>query len=180
MRDHPRVCGEHKLFTSLLRKRRGSSPRMRGTLQASRRSGARPGIIPAYAGNTSSQASSTSKPRDHPRVCGEHFLHAFLDRFSKGSSPRMRGTHAFVVACGDVAGIIPAYAGNTGRSDWSHSRARDHPRVCGEHFFGARARSYVQGSSPRMRGTRHHPGRRAANRGIIPAYAGNTTCPLST
>ena len=30
------------------------------------------------------------------------------------------------------------------------------------------------GSSPRMRGTRHYPGRRFVDRGIIPAHAGNT------
>ena len=51
-RDHPRVCGEHRPYTSSPRYSLGSSPRMRGTLR--RRPGQREGrgIIPAYAGNT--------------------------------------------------------------------------------------------------------------------------------
>ena len=53
---------------------------------------------------------------------------------------------------------------------------RDHPRVCGEHLVFAAVALSTVGSSPRMRGTRHHPGRRFVDRGIIPAYAGNTPC----
>ena len=51
---------------------------------------------------------------------------------------------------------------------------RDHPRVCGEHYFRTESTIVSQGSSPRMRGTllrRHYP---IGYHGIIPAYAGNT------
>ena len=51
--DHPRVCGEHRVLSLNRSVNRGSSPRMRGTLfdRIHRMRG--PGIIPAYAGNTS-------------------------------------------------------------------------------------------------------------------------------
>ena len=73
------------------------------------------------------------------------------------------------------SGIIPAYAGNT-RSECArfHFR-RDHPRVCGEHFRTPIRGRATRGSSPRMRGTLPSTIRSAETRGIIPAYAGNTT-----
>ena len=51
-RDHPRVCGEHRVVITVLIKHSGSSPRMRGTREASGPSMRFRGIIPAYAGNT--------------------------------------------------------------------------------------------------------------------------------
>ena len=100
------------------------------------------GIIPAYAGNTISQARRYSKRWDHPRVCGEHrkFIinHDFFKGSSprmrgtpmssahlamrSGSSPRMRGTHSVARERDAVVGIIPAYAGNTLKNPSSESR----------------------------------------------------------
>ena len=51
-RDHPRVCGEHHGAAFDLNVNTGSSPRMRGTRPTRKDKGTRPGIIPAYAGNT--------------------------------------------------------------------------------------------------------------------------------
>ena len=51
---------------------------------------------------------------------------------------------------------------------------RDHPRVCGEHKNGIPFRTQVQGSSPRVRGTRMRTAEWSCNIGIIPACAGNT------
>ena len=51
-RDHPRVCGEHQLYTSSQFAHKGSSPRMRGTPISFCVCVITPGIIPAYAGNT--------------------------------------------------------------------------------------------------------------------------------
>ena len=50
--DHPRVCGEHRLAVTDRHENQGSSPRMRGTPEQGRQGRDRPGIIPAYAGNT--------------------------------------------------------------------------------------------------------------------------------
>ena len=73
-RDHPRVCGEHHASNPTLISLRGSSPRMRGTLDDDLRGHDHPGIIPAYAGNTLHVHDGKPSHWDHPRVCGEHTL----------------------------------------------------------------------------------------------------------
>mgnify|MGYP000193879767 CR=1 FL=1 len=87
-----RVCGEHRTLTDENGEPWGSSPRMRGTLKAYNHGNRNPGIIPAYAGNTTLQSRRPDQHGDHPRVCGEHPLHCCLLLFLWGSSPRMRGT----------------------------------------------------------------------------------------
>ena len=52
LRDHPRVCGEHRVSRKYQLNQAGSSPRMRGTPQQSCTQWIVSGIIPAYAGNT--------------------------------------------------------------------------------------------------------------------------------
>ena len=91
-RDHPRVCGEHHDMKVATFSSQGSSPRMRGTPLPDMCSTLRTGIIPAYAGNTDGVHAQVLCHRDHPRVCGEHFLCCLFYGVSLGSSPRMRGT----------------------------------------------------------------------------------------
>ena len=88
---------------------------MRGTpiIERPERPGRR--IIPAYAGNTSFEATFLPDPWDHPRVCGEHSPQAQNLIIAVGSSPRMRGTLRMGVGAELFNGIIPAYAGNTYR-----------------------------------------------------------------
>ena len=111
---------------------------------------------------------------DHPRVCGEHRKQHVRHYSRQGSSPRMRGTLLTHGVERAIAGIIPAYAGNTNLQGIGIAQWRDHPRVCGEHptlpWISPRSR----GSSPRMRGTRWDVHRWPLPAGIIPAYAGNT------
>ena len=111
--DHPRVCGEHHCKKRIDQGQTGSSPRMRGTHFAGEFHVARLGIIPAYAGNTNDADSYSTARRDHPRVCGEHDHHLGVVPVVQGSSPRMRGTRSCTARITSVAGIIPAYAGNT-------------------------------------------------------------------
>ena len=66
---------------------------MRGTLELGGSGVADGGIIPAYAGNTSYRAAIFHLPRDHPRICGEHFHVGVAQLDIMGSSPHMRGTH---------------------------------------------------------------------------------------
>ena len=112
-RDHPRVCGEHHSTYRIVLLIRGSSPRMRGTLQACFDELDAFGIIPAYAGNTSRNCLRDTFRRDHPRVCGEHEKTWSFSSFVSGSSPRMRGTRTRGRNPPSCRGIIPAYAGNT-------------------------------------------------------------------
>ena len=132
-RDHPRVCGEHAISPPEICLITGSSPRMRGTLGCHERPCIRLGIIPAYAGNTRTVRAGCRYVGDHPRVCGEH--PAAMQAIGEvwGSSPRMRGTLPHSRSWIEHHGIIPAYAGNTSPPMKRTVRARDHPRVCGEH-----------------------------------------------
>ena len=93
------------------------------------------GIIPAYAGNTFLSKLSAVGLRDHPRVCGEHLNAVAGGNADTGSSPRMRGTHSGRQSAPTETGIIPAYAGNTHAAVRSICCVRDHPRVCGEHWY---------------------------------------------
>ena len=70
--DHPRVCGEHRVYESGGTYRLGSSPRMRGARDGPRLRGLPRRIIPAYAGSTITAAHNWAAFWDHPRVCGEH------------------------------------------------------------------------------------------------------------
>ena len=172
--DHPRVCGEHYERKRLAHQFQGSSPRMRGTRTVRESQGGTVGIIPAYAGNTTSRTTERKPWRDHPRVCGEHHSPSPDGSSRPGSSPRMRGTHRRNEREIVRRGIIPAYAGNT-RVPFHLLRAeRDHPRVCGEHATVGVRSAEAATSSPRMRGTREAGRTGRGTRGIIPAYAGNT------
>ena len=131
-------------------------------------------IIPAHAGNTMSLTLMRLLMRDHPRACGEH-RDGVLDSFSVGgSSPRMRGTLGSASPAVGRHGIIPAHAGNTLPCGLSFAGIGDHPRACGEHPGGFTADAYLEGSSPRMRGTPFGAVRSVSMTGIIPAHAGNT------
>ena len=104
-------------------------------------------------------------------------LHGGVLSDSSGDHPRIRGEHLiFPFDFPFGIGIIPAYAGNTlrwemhgvcpmgssphtrGTRSWPRSSSRwrrDHPRIRGEHCIHLRYLLYT--------------------RGIIPAYAGNTS-----
>ena len=96
-----------------------------------------------------------------------------------GSSPRVRGKPARRRSAPCRGRLIPARAGKTPSPPSSRTRARAHPRACGENLDQAVADASPYGSSPRVRGKRtedlggDHPG------GLIPARAGKT-CSDST
>ena len=154
IRDHPRVCGEHRELLPI--------------------SVVLLGIIPACAGNTGRERSPHARVRDHPRVCGEHCELLRTRAAGPGSSPRVRGTQHVVYRHHSLVGIIPACAGNTHLHAFIEDYCRDHPRVCGEHGDSRVIKRRGMGSSPRVRGTREFPVRIIAHNGIIPACAGNT------
>ena len=132
------------------------------------------GIIPAYAGSTTQESASASSRRDHPRVCGEHQFHICKNRKRQGSSPRMRGARRGAENLPRGRGIIPAYAGSTRHGNLYRPNGRDHPRVCGEHYYGDMTGLATKGSSPRMRGALLDAVDGRREDGIIPAYAGST------
>ena len=111
--DHPRIRGEHHRRPTPSCRTRGSSPHTRGALALFACANDCNGIIPAYAGSTTS-APRYARPRaDHPRIRGEHAARRSILRISPGSSPHTRG--AQIISCSRFvpARIIPAYAGST-------------------------------------------------------------------
>ncbi len=171
---HPRVCGEHRAWVPQMRRRVGSSPRLRGTPGDSAAGGRALRFIPAFAGNTSSAPQARHRPSVHPRVCGEHTATGTRDATSVGSSPRLRGTRSISHSCSARCRFIPAFAGNTPPVIIQGRGWPVHPRVCGEHC-GIRTETVSNfGSSPRLRGTPAVTQRHVYGWRFIPAFAGNT------
>jgi len=61
--------------------------------------------------------------------------------------------------------------------------AKDHPRTCGEHWYGVKERIGVEGSPPHLRGALSTPSTQVLRNRITPAPAGSTGlylhCPRS-
>ncbi len=156
MEDHPRIRGEHEYTQTGIAYIDGIIPAYAGnTVPAALRVALAAGSSPHTRGTRSPRLSAAERCWDHPRIRGEH-----PSRASDAAS---------------MAGIIPAYAGNThfaelvhadGEGSSPHTRGtrrcgrstpgstRDHPRIRGEHGGG-------------MTKLKPCPW-------IIPAYAGNT------
>ena len=151
--DHPRACGAHQWKRSSGHRRKGSSPRMRGSPAHAAHGNNHRGIIPAHAGLTSFIFVSPFVIWDHPRACGAHLPQVLPIQVSWGSSPRMRGSQSAKALSCMTRGIIPAHAGLTSAVCRSCPRRGDHPRACGAHVFNSPADIGGWGSSPRMRGS---------------------------
>ena len=168
------MCGEHRSIVGIGVACQGSSPHVRGARRP-RQPGIRPnGIIPACAGSTQVRLRRRPWTEDHPRMCGEHRSGFNALFFLTGSSPHVRGARKDSPLRRCHSGIIPACAGSTLTLAVSRSRARDHPRMCGEHVLDEYLGIYQQGSSPHVRGARLKPKPPDAISGIIPACAGST------
>ena len=171
--------GEHRYLTPVWKRATGSSPHARGARGLRAHGHRLGGIIPACAGSTQSWPPSPRKRWDHPRMRGEHGGDGFSFRSIKGSSPHARGALARPDGDFRLAGIIPACAGSTSSRPGPTGRARDHPRMRGEHVVPVVAGYNLMGSSPHARGARHSGIHFDTKQGIIPACAGSTSCPTS-
>ena len=176
---HPRLCGERMLTPGDQQMGDGSSPRVRGTLLL---------------------ASCREAPRTvHPRVCGERALASISCIDMVGSSPRVRGTPVCTCiarreisvhprVCGERARVhrspmgerrfIPACAGNATAPAEVRYMPTVHPRVCGERIRKMLPCPNLNGSSPRVRGTRAVSATRLLGGRFIPACAGNARSAL--
>ena len=129
------MCGEHLNSIAATLKQSGSSPHVRGTQWKPCAKPPHYGIIPACAGNTWRARRRWCRHRDHPRMCGEHLTVVPSPGNAPGSSPHVRGTRRIILVNENIAGIIPACAGNTIHIVSSAHASGDHPRMCGEHLF---------------------------------------------
>ena len=170
--DHPRGCGEKGLTPVTFIHSRGSSPRVRGKDIAHSYVCRQARIIPAGAGKRRNADHHRRRRRDHPRGCGEKPPAAVSRGRRGGSSPRVRGKEFELGEGWTAARIIPAGAGKSSISFHVFSPMRDHPRGCGEKFFGELSPLRDEGSSPRVRGKEETRKGGEAAGGIIPAGAG--------
>ena len=169
------MCGEHRSIVGIGVACQGSSPHVRGARRP-RQPGIRPnGIIPACAGSTQVRLRRRPWTEDHPRMCGEHRSGFNALFFLTGSSPHVRGARKDSPLRRCHSGIIPACAGSTLTLAVSRSRARDHPRMCGEHLHAFEHILRDEGSSPHVRGALNSGVENKPPLGIIPACAGSTS-----
>ena len=157
--DHPRIRGEHGPPMPVSSASNGSSPHTRGALPAFDVPVDFGGIIPAYAGSTSTHFFLFWSYSDHPRIRGEHRANLPVESADCGSSPHTRGARrGWCLFC---------------------SRTGDHPRIRGEHFLLGVPDSVSEGSSPHTRGALEAEADRVQEDRIIPAYAGSTIMAFS-
>ena len=149
---HPRACGENPPGTGRPRSPVGSSPRVRGKLEALPAFPDEHGLIPARAGKTVCPFGVGVGVGAHPRACGENDGRTLTGVAVPGSSPRVRGKLRLFEVIGGRRGLIPARAGKT--MSWSIMirGSSAHPRACGENLELGVEGVEVGGSSPRVRG----------------------------
>ena len=156
----------------------GSSPLTRGTRIDSGQNDRFNRFIPAYAGNSCSNAPVSATIPVHPRLRGELTSRGLPFMVVIGSSPLTRGTLAFDDASYSAARSIPAYAGNSAQGKARNLLRSVHPRLRGELAVVTAQRIVKSGSSPLTRGTLMGCSHVMICGRFIPAYAGNS-CPSS-
>ncbi len=177
---YPRGCGgtyeqEHENRTI-----EGLSPRVRGNRGLGQVAGEVVGSIPAGAGEPPPWRSLRPQIRVYPRGCGGTAPEPIGRVLALGLSPRVRGNRLPGRERRDGRGSIPAGAGEP-RSARPSTRANGvYPRGCGGTWRRPTPARTSRGLSPRVRGNRARPGRRADGHGSIPAGAGEPSSPRNT
>ncbi len=112
-KDHPRLCGEYGIISSMRGTLLGSPPPVRGIHRIICLSSRNPRITPACAGNTYVLRDGIRGYQDHPRLCGEYSLYVATNHRFVGSPPPVRGIPLGTGERNEHARITPACAGNT-------------------------------------------------------------------
>ena len=172
--DHPRMHGEHPAGMRLVIFRVGSSPYARGAPCRLAHLLIAHGIIPVCTGSTLPTRLVVGRPRDHPRMHGEHMGGAQVLLEQRGSSPYARGAPSSSHAASLAPGIIPVCTGSTRTPIGDQLGLGDHPRMHGEHVGGVFTTPLVWGSSPYARGAHCQSFAAASSAGIIPVCTGST------
>ena len=131
--DHPRLRGEYASIPRYENPCLGSPPLTRGIPKGTAAQNRDYGITPAYAGNTPDSCPSRQRAWDHPRLRGEYSHPSGRVPAPPGSPPLTRGILLRTLHLVLIAGITPAYAGNTAISNSALCDTEDHPRLRGEY-----------------------------------------------
>ena len=153
----------------------GLSPRVRGNLLEIHDSKPNFRSIPACAGEPSIASIAKSMVEVYPRVCGGTDARIDIPRYVDGLSPRVRGNRLDTSFYPPRLRSIPACAGEPHHGWFAVGEVSVYPRVCGGTQTTTRLRTIAGGLSPRVRGNRRLPRRRAGYPGSIPACAGEPT-----
>ena len=150
----------------------GLSPRVRGNLAQVRRPASEVGSIPACAGEPPCGRRQASHGRVYPRVCGGTRVPGQHPAAFVGLSPRVRGNPRPATRTSVSSGSIPACAGEPPGGPASRFPPRVYPRVCGGTGAAGKHVFAEAGLSPRVRGNQPVQAKWRAERGSIPACAG--------
>ena len=174
---YPRGCGGTSGIAPTPDKMWGLSPRVRGNRRRVDEQPPSDRSIPAGAGEPFREAISSRSSEVYPRGCGGTATGLNYAAAVEGLSPRVRGNRLRGVGGEARLGSIPAGAGEPRPAGSPRMPPRVYPRGCG----GTRRRHGAgvdsDGLSPRVRGNRRGSGQAGADRGSIPAGAGE---PMST
>ena len=152
----------------------GLSPRGRGKLSLPRKRLNWRRSIPAWAGETLDQNTTSRNRGVYPRVGGGNIIPFVHPAPAYGLSPRGRGKLPQLVSGSTPEGSIPAWAGETLAEVLHHLPSRVYPRVGGGNLTSSPLRVALRGLSPRGRG-KPGPGKAVwGSQGSIPAWAGET------
>ncbi len=136
--------------------KRGSSPRVWGTLGRLIVSDFQKRFIPTGVGNASEVASLTMRAPVHPHGCGERRRADGRKLIISGSSPRVWGTRFQRRIGFRRYRFIPTGVGNAKSRLCSVDDKPVHPHGCGERFYFVGTVKNLCGSSPRVWGTRKY------------------------
>ncbi len=169
---YPRVCGGTVPYAEYVKGVLGLSPRVRGNPPGQRCSTTTFGSIPACAGEPSPAGAPSISGRVYPRVCGGTLVLVQLLRWNEGLSPRVRGNPGVPRLSRQMAGSIPACAGEPASATEIANSCSVYPRVCGGTPCFAAAPLTGVGLSPRVRGNPHKGIQSRPAERSIPACAG--------
>ena len=160
---------------SFIAARRGSSPRLWGTRRYLCGMVTPKRFIPTLVGNTTTVAATTSPLSVHPHACGEHANDKLNEIMTDGSSPRLWGTRCIIYVSYLHSRFIPTLVGNTRVYQPKISSPPVHPHACGEHVEHSAVVLNIDGSSPRLWGTRicYYSAHQCWR--FIPTLVGNTS-----
>ena len=150
--DHPRRCGENPDIVLTDSFAKGSPPQVRGKPAQRDSLGSCARITPAGAGKTVSGNTMSDIFTHHPRRCGENQTVTAASATAVASPPQVRGKRIESANVPPYDRITPAGAGKTASVILILFRITDHPRRCGENFFGDILKCFIVGSPPQVRG----------------------------
>ena len=171
---YPRVCGGTAFPPGCPLSSCGLSPRVRGNPYAWAHLGGRWRSIPACAGEPLTAFLRLKPPEVYPRVCGGTVHWHIRAAYVNGLSPRVRGNPRHAGRLEQVAGSIPACAGEPICSVRIVRSGQVYPRVCGGTTAATAYRPVRKGLSPRVRGNPPGIPGSSPDRQVYPRVCGGT------